>query len=620
MKKPAICIAIFVTIMSILSPCVYADYDYADSPEFQLNLLSLPLGGAYDYADSSQFSLDLYPVNRGWADSSSFSFDWLANCEPVYGPVQYPDPAEHNDFLVQLDGSGNWVSVFSLPAIDDTVIIINHGWNSSPDGMLELAVQIASEVPVAYIYSWDWDDNPDKKSGANPNGKDILGDLVGLACDTGSLACLLADDSFVYEVETARNNAHKHGIQLGEKLVEYGISSSQHKIHMIGHSFGGIVCAEAADKLYKNSGSKIKQLTTLDTPALLWPYAIGAVKPKHFERVEVLYYNELIPLAGTGGPIWWDTDNVTNLNLNPIHYFFPLHTKVVDWYTKSADSTQLNCENDPYGFGWSFAYSPNNPYWDITGSQRELELGGEGCLITWAEVGKAVADAVIDTVKEDFASAAEWTGNKAVVVMDNIGNVVNSAVKLTVTTGLVLPLGQSQMMTMATADSPAEPNEAYIYRQIEVPADAEQVVFDMRFESVGIGDILTLSIGTDVLITIDAEAAGLSDTYSMSYPASIRDYAGQTVLLQLMLRPTGEGTTSVLIDNIRFIKLTIPGDFDGDRAVNILDLSILANQWLLPPSEPSADIAPAPAGDNMVNMQDFLILAENWQIDISGGD
>jgi hypothetical protein len=53
------------------------------------------------------------------------------------------------------------------------------------------------------------------------------------------------------------------------------------------------------------------------------------------------------------------------------------------------------------------------------------------------------------------------------------------------------------------------------------------------------------------------------------------------------------------------------GDLDCDGAVNFEDLGILTDQWLQPPSIPSADIAPAPT-DGIVNFVDYSILAENW--------
>lgn len=54
------------------------------------------------------------------------------------------------------------------------------------------------------------------------------------------------------------------------------------------------------------------------------------------------------------------------------------------------------------------------------------------------------------------------------------------------------------------------------------------------------------------------------------------------------------------------------GDITGEGDVNFEDLKVLAEQWLQPPGNPSADIAPQPNGDNIVNFLDFALLAENW--------
>lgn len=105
MKNAGKLIASLLAAMLVWTPA-RADYDYADSPEFELNLLSLPQGGgaygvsdspefwldlrsfvtgggAYDYADSSVFPLDLYPVNRVWGDSGEFAFDSGGVWEPA---------------------------------------------------------------------------------------------------------------------------------------------------------------------------------------------------------------------------------------------------------------------------------------------------------------------------------------------------------------------------------------------------------------------------------------------------------------------------------------------------------------------------------------------------------
>ncbi len=59
----------------LLPSPAHADTTYADSPSFELNLLSFPAGGTGGFHDSSIFALDLRRVQRGWADSAEFILD-----------------------------------------------------------------------------------------------------------------------------------------------------------------------------------------------------------------------------------------------------------------------------------------------------------------------------------------------------------------------------------------------------------------------------------------------------------------------------------------------------------------------------------------------------------------
>ncbi|HBG26255.1 MAG: hypothetical protein A2Y10_07970 [Planctomycetes bacterium GWF2_41_51] len=56
-------------------------------------------------------------------------------------------------------------------------------------------------------------------------------------------------------------------------------------------------------------------------------------------------------------------------------------------------------------------------------------------------------------------------------------------------------------------------------------------------------------------------------------------------------------------------KLT--GDFVCPDGIGFEDFTVLANQWLLAPDVPSADIAP-PSGDGIVDFHDLKIFADNW--------
>jgi hypothetical protein len=76
----------------------------------------------------------------------------------------------------------------------------------------------------------------------------------------------------------------------------------------------------------------------------------------------------------------------------------------------------------------------------------------------------------------------------------------------------------------------------------------------------------------------------------------------------------------ILFDNVGIPEqatcmFVLAGDLNDDCKADFGDLSILADQWLQPPSTPSADIAPSPNGDGIVNFQDFAYIASNWLID-----
>jgi hypothetical protein len=58
---------------------------------------------------------------------------------------------------------------------------------------------------------------------------------------------------------------------------------------------------------------------------------------------------------------------------------------------------------------------------------------------------------------------------------------------------------------------------------------------------------------------------------------------------------------------------SLTGDFACPDGVDIYDLAIFIDQWLLQ-GDYIADIAPAPGGDGIVNMLDFAAFAENWLV------
>jgi len=55
----------------------------------------------------------------------------------------------------------------------------------------------------------------------------------------------------------------------------------------------------------------------------------------------------------------------------------------------------------------------------------------------------------------------------------------------------------------------------------------------------------------------------------------------------------------------------VPGDFNVDSKVNLLDLGIFVPQWLAPGDCPGPHCADF-VDDNVVNFADFAVFAQNW--------
>jgi pimeloyl-ACP methyl ester carboxylesterase len=620
-----------VVLWLLITPCAArADIAFSESSQFQANLRQTS-SRSLSYRDSADFSIEAFVIARTYADANSFSFDWLANSQPMAGPTIPPLPYDCEDLLVQYNSSTNqWgTPSLSCPSPGQPVIVLNHGWNSSTDTLLDLAEEISNRIPGIYIYSWHWGEGEHKVSPANPNGKSTLVDFAEfLDCFNpfgGVKKCLAGDNSLENELIESMTNAAKQGICLGESLLAHGIRPDLHKIHLIGHSYGGVVCAKAAETLWSRTGSRVKQITTLDTPALYFPYAIDYVKPESAERVEVFYYNwngiawidDTTPTVGLamgalGGPLNSSASNILNFELNPWYYRsitdFPLHFRAGDWYKESIGLSALNCEDEPYGFGWSVSLNTTSWQWNDwpLGNENET-MGGKGCPTPLAELIAEDVMKAADKVKDTFDSAKTWVGNKANLVIDGVRN---SAVQL------FLPgsgqQSQDGKFAVAKMDLLSDTNDAYIYKEVNIPPGTDEIALDVRFSAVGEGDKLTLSVGDEILIVIDPCAAGVSDAYQ-TYYASVSDYAGQTAIVQIALRPSGTGQSVALVDNLRFTTLTLVEDITGDKAVDYADLSVLAQNWLVVGCNfrnncDGADID----RDNKVDFVDFARLASYW--------
>ena len=141
----------------------------------------------------------------------------------------------------------------------------------------------------------------------------------------------------------------------------------------------------------------------------------------------------------------------------------------------------------------------------------------------------------------------------------------------------------------------------------------QMYAFDVRAvdERSGIDDIFNQKIvmyNGSHLVTINMQSTG-GDYYHGSWDsgrAYLRGWPiGQTTVHFQMKDIAGNMQVLVYDDTI---KLTWPGDFEPDGDLDIMDLAVVAEEWL---GMGIADIAP-PGGDGVVNLLDLADLARHW--------
>jgi hypothetical protein len=633
-------IVLGIMMHAIICGSAFADYGYGDSTSFSVNLLTNYGSPNYGSFDSGSFGLNLLNVRRVWADSEPFSYDWLSGTNPFVGAPGVC--AWHVDAvkLEELDAGGNWQPITQTPAAGSTLFVLNHGWNDGPnngvgasdDDMSDLARLIHLTIPMAHIYMWHWGDGDSVKSQANPNGLPGLTDFAAVLNYLNSpnplipkvTTLFVGNEKFHDEINITWSNAKTNGKNLGKVMKTLGLTPDNYDIHMIGHSFGGVVCAEAA-KVINSSNNKVKQLTTLETPGLPWPLpdAVEAIIPNLAERVEVVYYYWPTDILGVGfgGPAK-SGDNLLNLHIMPCHYpfigdevgFAPLHSRAVEWYIDSVNNS-ASCTPDYYGFNWSFARTDYNPSWpgELSTGMMAEKMSDLGCIQPW--LPERIKDGIVKTavtVKDGFVSAATWTGKQAVIVGETIAGTFQSSLKITSMTALPLApmaMGESNIIPLAEGEPDAT---AGVYKQMDIPIHAQNLELDIRFTSVVEGHFLAVTIDSNNVLLIDPYVEGISDTFK-TYFADVSEYAGKTVTLQIALQGASEEQTEVLIDSLQFTETTLGADVNEDGRVDVLDVIAMSEYWMGPVFTKGDDSDKADVSrDGKINLDDFVMIAENW--------
>jgi hypothetical protein len=111
----------------------------------------------------------------------------------------------------------------------------------------------------------------------------------------------------------------------------------------------------------------------------------------------------------------------------------------------------------------------------------------------------------------------------------------------------------------------------------------------------------------DKIVPLVAEVAALWDATVVDFYTAFQDlkhlYEGD----QMEITTAGE---KIMADMVGAMILGIRAypDFNGDGAVDLLDMHVMVDRWGRP--DPLCDIVPVPAGDGIVDIQDMTALAE----------
>lgn len=153
-----------------------------------------------------------------------------------------------------------------------------------------------------------------------------------------------------------------------------------------------------------------------------------------------------------------------------------------------------------------------------------------------------------------------------------------------------------------------------VYQILELPLTKKMMLsFDYRLND-SIDDAANLVITLEGLPIAQLDNIQSSDTYqNFSAVVSNPNFAGlKNAKLSFVL--TSSGDTWFYVDNVSLINIGVSADLDNNGAVDLFDLNLIANQWLL--EELSYDVA-TNGHDGIVNFLDWAHFAKSWQGDFN---
>jgi hypothetical protein len=448
--------------------------------------------------------------------------------------------------LKRWDGNA-WQPVESWddPNIDPNkpTVVLTHGWAPSEctDGLgsvSKLATALFQQDSNANILGWDW---TAQAAVTLPGGLPALPGLAGYVED-------VIAEGLNGAARCARNGSVQ-GVSLAHELEALHVNNAS--LQLIGHSNGAAVVGAAAAELAL-TGTPVQRITTLDAPNLMLGTdltnmlgvtvspslsltrvnALQYVHANTASQVEVYYSNGVLgrTAGGFGAPLVDSSaNNIFNGRIYPGDLASVVsgnidHFRITDWYADVSSGT-VGSGEFVAGINWAITGTgfSNFTAGDFT------EQGLNSHVFGTTSVAEQKLMPLVTRTIDSFEDATDWLGQHATIIMRDAGNAAAQ-----ITSG----------------------SNGYLWRDVSVPQDASYLTFDLKTETPGASDFLTVTLGDELIYY---KSLTMADTdFSTVDPIFIGDFAGQDETLLFTLNHAGDGTPSILLDNITFSAVPEP--------------------------------------------------------------
>jgi hypothetical protein len=527
--------------MIVVCGVAYADFGEADSPTFNLNLLTERGDPSFGYSDSSNFSLNLLGIRRAYGDSDLFPYMYAEASGP-------PDPT-----VLQITGIGTLKLADAGHPIDTSkpTIVLTHGWNPCVGGDKpgDMPAWISAMKESIFDKTWSsnwnvvWWDWIEKATSCSPAGP--------------------------------AKQTQWQGNYLGDALMDTLGDNYAQYIHFIGKSLGTSVNRWAADMVHNNGWDSSKTHVTILDAAEIGDLAL-LVKPVPDEAAFVdtyisafgdLHEDAVNVILTQGAPI--DPTNIVD--------YIGFHDYPAVWY----DKTIVDPITSYMGHWWSFENGgftgapPEGSCFAQTASQSDDELDLEQ--ISWGDavfrMGARTVLQVAQGISVVFSMARTPIKYLGDVILNTLEEKVSAKLKEVVS-------GSSSLYAMKNSglDAGESTSSSYLWIPLTIPQGVDLITFDYKFTNCSAGDYVTVSIGDRQVFIMEAKFA-TNGVYQNSSYIDISGLSGQNVEILVAFNCDDVPGGELDVTNFQFHSTAVPIDLNKDGLVNFLDFAPVSQRW-----------------------------------------